>query len=40
MIIEFTTSQLSLRNIYISWDVVIKRNRLGVLICSLKFHYN
>jgi len=36
IIIEFLTSQLWLRNIHPSWDVVINRIRLGGLICSLK----
>ena len=36
IIIEFFTSQLWLRNIHLSWDVVINRIRLGGLSCSLK----
>jgi len=36
IIIEFFTSQLSLGNIHLSWDVVINRIRLGGRICSLK----
>jgi len=36
IIIEFLTSQLWLRNIYLSWDVVINRIRLGGFTCSLK----
>ena len=36
IIIEFFTSQLWLGNILLTWDVVIKRIRLGGLICSLK----
>ena len=36
IIIEFLTSQLWLGNIHLSWDVVIKRSRLGDLICSFK----
>ena len=36
IIIEFLTSQLWLGNIHLSWDVVINRIRLDVLICSLK----
>jgi len=36
IIIEFLTSQLWLENIHLSWDVVIKRIRLGGLICILK----
>ena len=34
--IEFFISQLWLRNIHLSWDIVINRIRLGGLICSLK----
>ena len=33
---EFLTSQLSLGNIHLSWDVVITRISLGSLICNLK----
>ena len=36
IISECLTSQLSLGNIYPSWDVVINRIRLGGLTCSLK----
>ena len=36
IIIEFLTSQLWLRSIHLSWDVVINRIKLGGLICSLK----
>jgi len=36
IITEFLTSQLWLGNIHLYWDVVIKRIRLGGLICSLK----
>ena len=36
IIIEFLTSQLWLGNIYLSWDVVINRIKLGGLTCSLK----
>ena len=36
IIIEFLTSQLWLGIIHPSWDLVINRIRLGVLICSLK----
>ena len=36
IIIKFLTSQLWLRNIHLSWDVVINKIRLGGLICSLK----
>jgi len=34
--IEFLTSQFWVENIHLSWDAVIKRIKLGVLICSLK----
>jgi len=33
---EFFTSQLWLGNIYLSWDVVINRIRIGGRTCSLK----
>jgi len=36
IISECLTSQLCLGNIYLSWDAVINRIRLGGLICSLK----
>ena len=36
IIIEFLTSQISLGNIHLPWDVVINRIRLDGLICSLK----
>jgi len=36
IIVEFLTSQFWLGNIYLSWDVVINRIRLGGLTCSLK----
>jgi len=36
IIIEFFTSELWLENIRLSWDVVMKRIRLGGLTCSLK----
>jgi hypothetical protein len=36
IIIEFVTSHLWLRNIHLSWDVIINRIRLGGLIFSLK----
>jgi len=34
IIIQFITSQLWLRNIRLSWDVVINRIKLRGLICS------
>ena len=36
IIIEYLTSQLWQGNIHPSWDAVIKRIRLGGLICGLK----
>jgi len=36
IIIEFLTSQRLLRNIHLSWDVVINRIMFCGLICSLK----
>jgi len=36
IIIEFFISQLWLRNIHLSWNVLINRIRLGGLTCSLK----
>ena len=36
IIIEFLTSQLYLRNIHLSWDLVINRIRLGGLSYGLE----
>jgi len=36
IIIELLAPQIWLGNIHLSWDVVINRNKLGGLICSLK----
>jgi len=39
IIIEFFTSKLWLRNIQLSWDVVMNSVRLGGLICSYYCYY-